>query len=61
MTTHYKLALDEFLDSAEGKANRDPSSLGAPMRMQQYLENRLARAFEGGWNAREASSATGDA
>lgn len=53
MKTFYKEALDAYLDA--NPETTDPVSLGAPERMRVYIENRLKRAFEAGWNAGSAS------
>lgn len=61
--TPYKRALDAFLNSPEGISCSEPTSLQAPTSMRSYIENRLKRAFDAGWNAacgqaeRAASSA----
>lgn len=49
MKPFYKEALDAYL--ASDPESRDPLTLNAPARMSVYLENRLKRAFEAGWNA----------
>jgi hypothetical protein len=52
MSTPYKNSLDAWLDSDEFMTSSDPATLRAPSEQRQYLENRLKRAFEAGWNAR---------
>lgn len=49
MKSFYKEQLDAFIAANEDLA--DPVSLMAPPRMQTFIENRLKRAFEAGWNA----------
>lgn len=49
--TDYKKAWDLFQDSIEWKNATDPISLQAPHTMRRYLENRIHRAFDAGWNA----------
>lgn len=49
----YKEAVDDYRGSEEWLASSDPATLMAPSRMRQYLENRLKRAFDAGWNSRE--------
>lgn len=51
----YVRAFNAWLESTEFKGSSDPTSLKAPSDQRQYLENRLKRAFEAGWNARDAS------
>jgi len=50
--TPYKQAVDKFMGSPEWETLSEPRSLRAPPEVRQYLENRLKRAFEAGWNAR---------
>lgn len=49
MKKFYKDALDAYLAANPDAA--DPVSLEAPAQMRVYIENRLRRAFEAGWNA----------
>lgn len=49
----YKDALNEFMESREFESMSDPLSLEAPVRMRQYLQNRLKHAFDAGWKMRE--------
>lgn len=49
MKKFYKDALDAYLESVPESC--DPTTLRAPAEMRTYLENRLKRAFEAGWNA----------
>jgi hypothetical protein len=51
MSTPYKNALEAFRDSDEWRSCTEPSTIGATSKQRQYLENRLLRAFEKGWDA----------
>ena len=62
--------LDKWLKNGEGMNATDPMTLGVAPTFQQYLENRIKRAFNAGWCAGEIhgcvkppndpSSATGE-
>lgn len=52
MATDYANEVDGFRDSDEWLVSSDPTTLGAGAHQRQYLENRLLRAFQAGWNAR---------
>lgn len=58
------VAEDTWFESAEGLSCADTYTLPtAPDKARQYLNNRLRRAFEAGWNAKErdaAATATGE-
>lgn len=54
----FKDAWDEFLKTIDGEGLADTVSLGEQTHSNQYLRNRLWRAFSAGWNARGAI--TGD-
>lgn len=45
------IARDKWFDSKEGKDTCDPLTLGAGAKQQQYLTNRLHRAFQAGYDA----------
>lgn len=47
------VALDAWLDSEEGQACTQPTTLNAPEMQRQYLKNRLSLAFDAGWVAAE--------
>lgn len=49
----FKEALDGYMGSEEWQSSADAVSLMAPPRMRVYLENRLMRAFDAGWQSRE--------
>jgi hypothetical protein len=54
MKSFYKKSVDSYIESDEGKASIDPTTLRAPPEMRQYLENRIRCAYAEGWNAAAA-------
>jgi hypothetical protein len=52
-------AWDKFTKSELGRSAIDPESLKVPMGMEQYLKNRLWRAFMAGAAAQEAIDTAG--
>lgn len=56
MSTPYKTALDAFRSSEEWQSCTNPLTLGAAPTERRFLENRLLRAFEKGWDAGYASA-----
>jgi hypothetical protein len=57
--TPYARAWREFQDSPEGLRVLAGAGLGIPLSQHKYFVNRLQVAFDAGWNARPAVSATG--
>lgn len=56
--SQYAKDVDTWKESPDWTEFTMPETLHAPARMRQYLENRLLRAFEAGWNARDAGDPT---
>lgn len=51
MISPYAKAVQAFIYTDEWKTCTEPSTIGASLTQRQYLENRLLRAFEKGWDA----------
>jgi hypothetical protein len=56
--TPYARAWREFQDSPEGLRVLAGANLGIPLSQHKYFVNRLQAAFDAGWNARPAVSAS---
>ena len=52
--TQYAKDVDTFKESEDWAEWVKTETLRAPPSMREYLENRLLRAFEAGWKARDA-------